>query len=188
MPGQQVSSAPHSVARDMVLVATTLATGASVIPAPPRRRIAASPAAAAPSEAHAARSATVARAFGFGEKKKSGSSDKNGSSSTGYNDEGNLAGTSQGNLEKKRCDLCLGTGLRKCYNCHVADGWRAQNFSTSKCERSGYVPIKIGGFMGIGEFMCNFRTCVGNANDDACFVYRRNRRRGKVRNVLVSFF
>jgi hypothetical protein len=138
----------------MVLVATTLATGASVVPAPPRRRIAASPAAAAPSEAHAARSATVARAFGFfGKKKKSGSSDKNGSSSTGYNDEGNLAGTSQGNLEKKRCDLCLGTGLRKCYNCHVADGWRAQNFSTSKCERSGYVPIKIGGFMGIGEFI-----------------------------------
>ena len=146
-----MSSAPHSVARDMVLVATTLATGASVVPAPPRRRIAASPAAAAPSEAHAARSATVARAFG--KKKKSGSSDKNGSSSTGYNDEGNLAGTSQGNLEKKRCDLCLGTGLRKCYNCHVADGWRAQNFSTSKCERSGYVPIKIGGFMGIGELI-----------------------------------
>ena len=145
MPGQQVSSAPHSVARDMVLVATTLATGASAIPAPRRRRT------AAPSEAHAARSATVARAFG--KKKKSGSSDKNGSSSTGYNDEGNLAGTSQGNLEKKRCDLCLGTGLRKCYNCHVADGWRAQNFSTSKCERSGYVPIKIGGFMGIGEFI-----------------------------------
>ena len=149
MPGQQVSSAPHSVARDMALLATTLATGASVIPAPRRRRTAASPA-AAPSEA---RSATVARAFGFGKKKKSGSSDKNGSSSAGYNDEGNLAGTSQGNLEKKRCDLCLGTGLRKCYNCHVADGWRAQNFSTSKCERSGYVPIKIGGFMGIGEFI-----------------------------------
>lgn len=150
MPGQQVSSAPHSVARDMVLVATTLATGASVVPAPSRRRTA-SPAAAS-SEAHAARSATVARAFGFG-KRKSGSSDKNGSSSAGYNEEGNLAGTSQGNLEKKRCDLCLGTGLRKCYNCHVADGWRAQNFSTSKCERSGYVPIKIGGFMGIGEFI-----------------------------------
>ena len=144
MPGQQVSSAPHSVARDMVLVATTLATGASVIPAPPRRRIAASPAAAAPSEAHAARSATVARAFGFG-KKKNSSSDKNGSSSTGYNDEGNLA--------KQRCALCLGTGLRNFYNCHVAVGWRAQNFSTSKCERSGYVPIKIGGFMGIGEFI-----------------------------------
>ena len=152
-----MSSAPHSVARDMVLVAMTLATGASVVPAPPRRRTAASPA-AAPSEA---RSATVARAFGFGEKKKSGSSDKNGSSSTGYNDEGNLAGTSQGNLEKKRCDLCLGTGLRKCYNCHVADGWRAQNFSTSKCERSGYVPIKIGGFMGIGEFTCiSVRVCA----------------------------
>ena len=148
MPGQQVSSAPHSVARDMALLATTLATGASVIPAPRRRRTAASPA-AAPSEA---RSATVARAFGFGKKKKS-SSDKNGSSSAGDNDEGTLAGTSQGNLEKKRCDLCLGTGLRKCYNCHVADGWRAQNFSTSKCERSGYVPIKIGGFMGIGEFI-----------------------------------
>ena len=146
-----MSSAPHSVARDMVLLATTLATGASVVLAPPRRRTA-SPAAAAPSEAHAARSATVARAFGFGEKKRS-SSDKSGSSSTGCNEEGNLAGTSQGNLEKKRCDLCLGTGLRKCYNCHVADGWRAQNFSTSKCERSGYVPIKIGGFMGIGEFI-----------------------------------
>ena len=145
MPGQHVSSAPHSVARDMVLVATTLATGASVIPAPPRRRIAASPAAAAPSEAHAARSATVARAFGFGEKKKSGSSDKNGSSSAGYNDEGNLAGTSQGNLEKKRCDLCLGTGLRKCYNCHVADGWRAQNFSTSKCDDPGTYQSKSEG-------------------------------------------
>ena len=168
----------------MVLVATTLATGASVIPAPSRRRTAASPA-AAPSEA---RSATVARAFGFG-KKKNSSSDKNGSSSTGYNDEGNLAGTSQGNLEKKRCDLCLGTGLRKCYNCHVADGWRAQNFSTSKCERSGYVPIKIGGFMGIGEFIfISVRVWATCVTDDACFVYRRNRRRGKVRNVLVSFF
>lgn len=183
-----MSSAPHSVARDMVLVAMTLATGASAIPAPRRRRIAASPAAAAPSEAHAARSATVARAFGFG-KKKNSSSDKNGSSSTGYNDEGNLAGTSQGNLEKKRCDLCLGTGLRKCYNCHVADGWRAQNFSTSKCERSGYVPIKIGGFMGIGEFIfISVRVWATCVNDDACFVYRRNRRRGEVRNVLVSLF
>ena len=182
-----MSSAPHSVARDMVLVATTLATGASAIPAPRRRRTAASPPAAAPSEAHAARSATVARAFG--KKKKSGSSDKNGSSSTGYNDEGNLAGTSQGNLEKKRCDLCLGTGLRKCYNCHVADGWRAQNFSTSKCERSGYVPIKIGGFMGIGEFIfISVRVWATRVTDDACFVYRRNRRRGEVRNVLVSFF
>ena len=55
-----------------------------------------------------------------------------------------------GGLEKKRCDLCLGTGTRKCYNCHVAEGWREKNFSTSKCERAGYVPIKIGGFLGIG--------------------------------------
>ena len=62
----------------------------------------------------------------------------------------NLAGSSQGKLEKKRCDLCLGTGIRKCYNCHVAEGWRADNFSTSKCERAGYVPIKVGGFLGIG--------------------------------------
>ena len=52
--------------------------------------------------------------------------------------------------EKKRCDLCLGTGIRKCYGCHVAEGWRADNFSTSKCERVGYVPIKVGGFLGIG--------------------------------------
>ena len=43
MPGQQVSSAPHSVARDMVLLATTLATGASVVLAPPRRRTAVVP-------------------------------------------------------------------------------------------------------------------------------------------------
>ena len=56
----------------------------------------------------------------------------------------------QGDLEKKRCDLCLGTGIRKCYGCHVAEGWRADNFSTSKCERVGYVPIKVGGFLGIG--------------------------------------
>ena len=56
----------------------------------------------------------------------------------------------QGDLEKKRCDLCLGTGVRKCYGCHVAEGWRADNFSTSKCERAGYVPIKVGGFLGIG--------------------------------------
>lgn len=42
----------------------------------------------------------------------------------------------QGRMEKKRCDLCLGTGLRKCYGCHVSEGWRAQNFSTSKCERA----------------------------------------------------
>ena len=56
----------------------------------------------------------------------------------------------QGDLEKKRCDLCLGTGIRKCYGCHVAEGWRADNFSTSKCERAGYVPIKIGGFLGFG--------------------------------------
>jgi hypothetical protein len=56
----------------------------------------------------------------------------------------------QGDLEKKRCDLCLGSGIRKCYGCHVAEGWRADNFSTSKCERAGYVPIKIGGFLGIG--------------------------------------
>ena len=41
----------------------------------------------------------------------------------------------QGGLSKKRCDLCLGTGKQKCYNCHVGEGWRAQNFSTSKCER-----------------------------------------------------
>ena len=56
----------------------------------------------------------------------------------------------QGDLEKKRCDLCLGTGVRKCYSCHVAEGWRADNFSTSKCDRPGYVPVKIGGFLGIG--------------------------------------
>ena len=58
--------------------------------------------------------------------------------------------TMQGDLEKKRCDLCLGTGVRKCYSCHVAEGWRAENFSTSKCDRPGYVPVKIGGFLGIG--------------------------------------
>ena len=34
--------------------------------------------------------------------------------------------------------------------CHVGDGWREKNFSTSKCERAGYVPIKVGGFMGFG--------------------------------------
>ena len=56
----------------------------------------------------------------------------------------------QGDLEKKRCDLCLGTGIRKCYGCHVADGWVADNFSTSKCARAGFVPIKIGGFLGFG--------------------------------------
>jgi hypothetical protein len=28
--------------------------------------------------------------------------------------------------------------------CHVGEGWVAQNFSTSKCERAGYVPIKAG--------------------------------------------
>jgi hypothetical protein len=58
-----------------------------------------------------------------------------------------------------------------------------------KCERSGYVPIKIGGFMGIGEFIfISVRVWATCVNDDACFVYRRNRRRGEVRNVLVSFF
>ena len=56
----------------------------------------------------------------------------------------------QGGLEKKRCDACLGTGIRDCYSCHVSGGWVEQNFSTQKCERAGYVPIKIGGFLGIG--------------------------------------
>ena len=42
-----------------------------------------------------------------------------------------------------------GHGIRKCYNCHVAEV-EADNFSTSKCERAGYVPIKVGGFLGIG--------------------------------------
>ena len=56
----------------------------------------------------------------------------------------------QGDLEKKRCDLCLGTGIRKCDGGPGAEGWRADNFSTSKCERVGYVPIKVGGFLGIG--------------------------------------
>ena len=130
--------------RAMYLLATP-ATGASVVPAPSRHRAAntAVDTAARPS-ARCARFATVARAFGFGKKRA-----ENGKGAS-YNDEGNLAGTSQGNLEKKRCDLCLGTGLRKCYNCHVGDGWREKNFSTSKCERAGYVPIKVGGFMGFG--------------------------------------
>lgn len=129
--------------RAMYLLATP-ATGASVVPAPSRHRAAntAVDTAARPS-ARRARFATVARAFGFGKKRA-----ENGKGAS-YNDEGNLAGTSQGNLEKKRCDLCLGTGLRKCYNCHVGEGWREKNFSTSKCERAGYVPIKVGGFMGV---------------------------------------
>ena len=41
------------------------------------------------------------------------------------------AGAAQGGLEKKRCDLCLGTGVRKCYSCHVGDGWRAGAYTRS---------------------------------------------------------
>jgi|AntAceMinimDraft_11_1070367.scaffolds.fasta_scaffold202586_1 hypothetical protein len=47
-----------------------------------------------------------------------------------------VGGGAQGGLEKKRCDLCLGSGRRKCYGCHVGEGWVAQNFSTSVCERA----------------------------------------------------
>jgi len=43
--------------------------------------------------------------------------------------------------------------------------------------------------MGIGEFIfISVRVWATRVTDDACFVYRRNRRRGEVRNVLVSLF